>query len=110
MNTDQIKQKLERLLRASLAITMSLAGCAPSPDGAGGEKDPEAGAEEVAAAPTNRVDIPAAVRQYLGITFAKVEARNVSQTLRMPGRFEYLPTARREYRTPLDGRVELLVV
>ncbi len=60
-------------------------------------------------APTNRVDIPAAVRQNLGITFAKVESRKVSQTLRVPGRFELLPTARREYRAPLGGRIELLV-
>lgn len=62
-----------------------------------------------AAAPSNRVDIPASVRQNLGITFAKVESRNVAQTLRVPGRFELLPTARREYRTPLSGRVEVLV-
>lgn len=60
-------------------------------------------------APTNRIDIPAAVRQNLGITFVKVESRNVAQTLRMPGQFELLSTARREYRTPLAGRVELLV-
>jgi len=59
--------------------------------------------------PTNRVDIPAAVRQNLGITFVKVESRNVAQTLRVPGTFELLPTARREYRTPLPGRIELLV-
>lgn len=59
--------------------------------------------------PSNRVDIPPPVRQNLGITFAKVEYRNVAQTLRVPGRFELLPTARREYRTPLSGRVELLV-
>src|SRR5690606_15735214 len=35
--------------------------------------------------------------------------RRVEQTLRVPGRFEYLPTARREYRTAVPGRVELLV-
>lgn len=45
----------------------------------------------------------------LGITFARAEYRNVAQTLRVPGQFELLPTARREYRTPLGGRVELLV-
>jgi len=65
--------------------------------------------EGAANAPTNRVDIPAAVRQNLGITFAKVESRAVAQTLRVPGRFELLPTARREYRSPLPGRIELLV-
>lgn len=61
------------------------------------------------APPTNRIDIPATVRQNLGITFATVEMRQVGQTLRVPGRFELLPTARREYRAPLKGRVELLV-
>ncbi len=66
-------------------------------------------ASEEAAAPTNRVDIPAAVRQNLGITFARVESRSVARTLRVPGRFELLPTARREYRAPAEGTVELLV-
>ncbi len=60
-------------------------------------------------APTNRIDIPSAVRGNLGITFARVEERAVANTLRVPGRFELLPTARREVRTPLGGRVELLV-
>ena len=67
------------------------------------------GSGSATAAPTNRVDIPVSVRQNLGITFAKVEYRNVAQTLRVPGRFELLPTARREYRTPLAGLVEVLV-
>lgn len=59
--------------------------------------------------PTNRVDIPAAVRQNLGITFAKVESRPVSRTLRVPGRFELMPTARREYRASMPGKIEVLV-
>jgi hypothetical protein len=59
--------------------------------------------------PTNRVDIPPAVRQNLGITFAKVEKRRVAQTLRAPGRFELTPQARHEYRATLPGRVEFLV-
>lgn len=62
---------------------------------------------EAAATATNRVDIPPAVRSNLGITFAKVERRRVASTLRVPGRFELLPSARREHRTPLDGRVDL---
>lgn len=62
-----------------------------------------------APAPTNRVDIPAPVRRNLGITFATVERRTVANTMRVPGRFEWLPTARREYRTPLEGRVEIMV-
>ncbi len=59
--------------------------------------------------PTNRVDIPAAVRQNLGITFSKVESRAVSRTLRVPGRFELMPTARREYRASMPGKIEVLV-
>jgi hypothetical protein len=45
----------------------------------------------------------------LGITFAKVERRRVAATVRLPGRFELLPSARREYRAAGAGRVELLV-
>ncbi len=75
-------------------------------------KATQAHAEETPAqtsTPGNRVDIPSAVRQNLGITFAKVESRDVATTLRVPGSFELLPSARREYRTPLGGRVELLI-
>lgn len=68
-----------------------------------------AGASTPQAPITNRVDIPDTVRRNLGITFAKVEMRAVAETIRVPGRFEYLPDARREYRTMLGGRVELLV-
>ncbi|QOV90692.1 efflux RND transporter periplasmic adaptor subunit [Humisphaera borealis] len=58
---------------------------------------------------TNRIDVPEAVRRNLGITFAKVERRQVVGTIRVPGQFELLPSARREYRTVLPARVELLV-
>ena len=56
--------------------------------------------------PTNRVDIPASVRSNLGITFAKVERRQVANTIRVPGSFELQPLARHEYRLMLPGRVE----
>ncbi len=59
--------------------------------------------------PTNRVAIPAAVRSNLGITFATVERRQLQDTLRAPGRFEYLPSAKREYQTMLSGQIDLLV-
>jgi len=59
--------------------------------------------------PSNRVAIPPAVRLNLGITFATVERRQIQDTLRVPGKFEYLPSAKREYRTMLPGRVEILV-
>lgn len=90
------------------AFVAGLAGCG----GGSGDTQADAAAEttpEAAGAPINRVDIPPAVRQNLGITFVEVEARLVEQTLRVPGRFEYLPTAHREYRTMLPGRVEILV-
>lgn len=58
---------------------------------------------------TNRIAIPASVRDNLGITFVPVERRRIEQTLRVPGRFEYLPSARRAYRTMLPGQVVLLV-
>ncbi|MDG2094416.1 MAG: efflux RND transporter periplasmic adaptor subunit [Phycisphaerales bacterium] len=59
--------------------------------------------------PSDRVAIPLAVRSNLGITFATVERRQIENTLRAPGRFEYLPTAARQYHLMLTGRVELLV-
>jgi multidrug efflux pump subunit AcrA (membrane-fusion protein) len=59
-------------------------------------------------APTNRIDVPPAVRANLGITFAKVERRAVVSTLRAPGNFELLPSARREYRANLPGQIEVM--
>jgi len=93
-----------RALAALLAILP--AACR---DAATGPSAPATQPAEAAAAPTNRIDIPDAVRRNLGMTFAKVESREVARTLRLPGRFELLPTAVREYRAPFGGRVELLV-
>ena len=89
------------------AILALLAGCKHAHDDAAVQDDHDH--EAAASAPTNRIDIPEAVRRNLGIVFARVESRPVARTLRIPGQFEYLPTARREYRAPMDGRVELLV-
>jgi hypothetical protein len=58
---------------------------------------------------TNRIAIPSAVRQNLGITFARVQRRPVRQTLRFPGQFELRPEARREFRVMAPGRVNLHV-
>ncbi len=80
----------------------AVAGCKEEPKKAAVE-------EHAKAAVTNRVDIGPLVRQNLGVTFAKVESRAVTRTLRVPGTFELLPTARREYRTPAAGKVELMV-
>lgn len=65
--------------------------------------------EETASTDPNKIAVPSSVRSNLGITFIRVERRAVEKTLRVPGRFEYLPTARREYRTALPGRIEILV-
>lgn len=61
------------------------------------------------AAVTNRIDIPAPVRRNLGITFVPVEGRRVEQTLRLPGRFELQPLARRAAHAMMPGRITLLV-
>lgn len=94
----------------AIGLIVALCGCERKGEHTEGDgHDHGAASGEAAAAPSNRVDIPSAVRQNLGITFAKVETRAVAQTLRVPGEFELLPTARREYRAALAGRVELLV-
>lgn len=59
--------------------------------------------------PTNRIDIPATVRSNLGITFAKVERRRVAETLRVPGAFELLPGARRDYHAILSSHIRYQV-
>jgi len=105
MRVDPFGAKPALAALATVACAMALVAC-------GGASDDHADhdhAEDHAPAPTNRVDIPDAVRRNLGITFARVEPRNVERVLRVPGRFELLPTARREYRALLDGTVELLV-
>ncbi|QDV06151.1 HlyD family secretion protein [Planctomycetes bacterium Poly30] len=66
-------------------------------------------AGEAANADANRIAVPPAVRQNLGITFVRVERRAIESTLRVPGRFELLPSAHDEYRTAIAGRVELHV-
>lgn len=92
-----------------LLVPFALIAC----DRGGGIDDssaPESGTPSAeASGDSNRIAIPPSVRANLGISFVTVERRQIEQTLRAPGRFEYLPTARREYRTPLPGRVELLV-
>lgn len=119
MNTTIPKILLITGLALATPLALTLTGCdkkdaahgSDDGHGHGSEGSGAAGGagKEGEAAASNRVDIPASVRQNLGITFAKVETRNVAQTLRVPGRFELLPTARREYRTPLAGRVDVLV-
>jgi len=92
------------LIVIGLVFLVGTAGCRSEPD-----SSTEKSAAHDAPVVTNRVDIPAAVRTNLGITFARVERRAVANTIRVPGRFELLPTARAEHRTPLRGRVDVVV-
>ena len=59
--------------------------------------------------PPGTVAITPQVRQNLGITLATVEMRRVASTMRVPGKFEPLPSAVREYHAPLAGQIQLLV-
>ena len=59
--------------------------------------------------PSNRIDIPSNVRNNLDITFAKVERRKISKTIRVPGTFELQPLASRDYRLMLSGMIEFAV-
>jgi multidrug efflux pump subunit AcrA (membrane-fusion protein) len=87
---------------AVVVVALALLGCSDRE-----EPKTAKAAEEHAPAVTNRVDIPKPVRQNLGMTFAVVERRKVARTLRVPGAFELLPSARREYRAVVGGVVEL---
>ena len=91
------------LMVSSIAACLCLPAC--NRDGENDEKS----AKEAGEAPTNRVDLPSTVRNNLGITFAKVERRSVSTTIRVPGSFELQPLAKHEYRLMLPGRVEFAV-
>ena len=68
----------------------------------------EAPKEDHKEPPSNRIAVPDLVRKNLGIEFVKVARQRVAATLRVPGHYELLPSARREYRTPVSGRVELV--
>ena len=87
-----------------ITVSSLLLSCSRNEE-AGGESAEEAAGEQ----PTNRVEIPSTVRKNLGITFAKVERRNVETTIRVPGSFELEPLARQEHRLLLPGQVEFAV-
>ena len=86
-----------------IGLAVSLAGCDRQ------ATIESASGEQASATPTNRIEIPQPVRRNLGIEFARVEARPIESTLRVPGRFELLPDARHHHHAPLEGRVEVLV-
>jgi hypothetical protein len=108
-NRNENRKRHAPRLAFATAVLASL-GTVTTP-GCTREQDPARPAPEraPAPAPTNRVDIPESVRRNLGITFARVEPRTVERTLRVPGRFELVPAARREYRSPVEGTVEVLI-
>lgn len=90
---------------------LTLLGCDAHPTHPGDvrgstSEDPSKRAES--SLPPGGVAIPGSVRTNLGLTFARVERRAVVDTLRVPGRFELQPNARREHRSALAGRVTLL--
>mgnify|MGYP003639192607 FL=1 len=94
---------------AALAV-LAAASCTQEPMGTQPQEDAaEAPSDEQASVDPSRIAVPSSVRSNLGITFVTVERRRVERTRRIPGQFEYLPTARSEYRTMLPGRVKLLV-
>lgn len=73
-------------------------------------KSPEpAEAIEDTPMPKSGIAVPKNVRENLGITFVEVERRAITETRRVPGRFELRPEARREYRATLQGGITLAV-
>ena len=87
-----------------LILTLVVAGCtggsddpAPPPHAASGDT------------PTNRLAVPATVRNNLGITFARAEYRAVTDTILLPGQFEVRPSGQHHYPVPSAGRVTLHV-
>ncbi len=91
-----------------IAASTMLTGC-PKTAAEAQEAPAPAMEETKAAMPMGGIAIPAAVRDNLGITFAKVERRRVSATRRLPGQFELRQEARQEYRALMAGRVSLRV-
>lgn len=51
-------------------------------------------------------EIPESAQRLLGLSFVKAERRPVTGALRFPGRFEWMPGARRVYGVPAAGVVE----
>ena len=105
-----------------LTLALLIAGCGASahtdkdghhhgaPAAAAAAVDEHAGHDHAGHSHGNEgIALTAIVRENLGITFAKSEYRVVQGTLRIPGRFESEPNARRAYQVPLTGRVEVLV-
>lgn len=97
---------------ASFAIAaLLLQGCIKNPGDTSTAPKVETSDSPIVEAtpPQAGIAVPQAVRQNLGITFARVERRRVENTLRVPGVFELLPGARQEYHALLAGHVRIAV-
>lgn len=54
-------------------------------------------------------EVPESAQRLLGLTFVTAEKRHVTGTVRFPGRFEWMPGARRVYGAAVPGAVEVRV-
>ncbi len=97
-----MKLRMMFMFGAAIAVLVSLPACRQ-------EAAPTESHDHETPRVSNRIDVPLAVRDNLGITFATVENRAVRATIRMPGEFELRPEAMREYRAMIPGRVRLHV-
>lgn len=105
---------LSYVARASLVCLLAasvLASCHDHAhdDHAHGGGDDHAHAGSGKDGPTNRVAIPEAVRNSLGITFAKAEERSVSPTLRLAGHVEPTTAGQQPFHANLAGTVTIHV-
>lgn len=103
MPTTTTRRSLPTLRSIALLLATLAAACS----GDAGHHDDAP--QDEAPPPSNRIDVPPAVRRNLGIEFTPVTRRHVRETLRLPGQIELLPTATRQYHAPFAGRVQLHV-
>jgi len=94
--------------KPSALLWSALAGICLISCGEAEQNSTKTGAPQ-ASPPSNRIDVPLAVRQNLGIEFITAERRQIRATLRLPAQVELLPSAIQHYRAPLGGRVSLKV-
>lgn len=95
--------------RACALVLVALAACHDHDHGHDHDHDDHSPAVVDAAPITNRVQIPAPVRQSLGITFAKAELRRVEETVRLAGSVDAQPAARRPFHANVPGTVTVHV-
>lgn len=101
--------KNRRILATSFAFMICCLLATGCDDPATGGESPAKDQQAADAPPSNRIDVPPAVRNNLGIEFTTVQRRHIAQTLRLPAQVELLPSATQYYRAPLAGRVKVHV-